>query len=57
MAMFRPFDEHLLRDFGSLNLEFAIAVAFAAANLPLARAVLLVVDARRAPAAPRRVGG
>ncbi|ROP37593.1 hypothetical protein [Saccharothrix texasensis] len=55
--MFRPFDEHLLRDFGSLDPAFAVAVAFAAANPLLARAVLLVVDARHAPAAPRRVGG
>lgn len=100
VAMFPPFNEHLLRDFGSLNLALAVALAFAAANLLLARAVLvsylvfavphlvfhlghldhmpvvdqvgnvvtlalavvlpvvlLVVDARRPAAAPRRQGG
>ncbi|PSL56342.1 hypothetical protein B0I31_10391 [Saccharothrix carnea] len=41
VAMFPPFNEHLLRDFGSLNLGFAVALAFAATNLLLARAILV----------------
>ncbi len=41
VAMFPPFNEHLLRDFGSLNLALAVALAFAATDLPLARAVLV----------------
>ncbi|MEU4448526.1 hypothetical protein AB0K14_39400 [Actinosynnema sp. NPDC050801] len=41
VAMFPPFNEHLLRDFGSLNLAFGVALAFAATDVLLARAVLV----------------
>ncbi|MCC8244627.1 hypothetical protein [Saccharothrix luteola] len=41
VAMFPPFNEHLLRDFGSLNLALAVALAFAATNLLPARPVLV----------------
>ncbi|MBW4718606.1 hypothetical protein [Saccharothrix obliqua] len=43
VAMFPPFNEHLVRDFGSLNLGFAVALAFAAvtANRLLVQVVLV----------------
>ncbi|WP_433260074.1 hypothetical protein ACQPZF_22970 [Actinosynnema sp. CS-041913] len=42
VAMFPPFNEHLVRDFGSLNLAVAVALAFAAVTLDrlVVRAVL-----------------
>ncbi|SHG76873.1 hypothetical protein [Streptoalloteichus hindustanus] len=42
VAMFPPFNEHLVRDFGALNLGFAVALAFAAvtADRLLVQAVL-----------------